>query len=131
MKISKPQQYFIIGGLLFGAAIGYTAITTFLEDSSTNTRIVEFSDIFHSDIQKNSAIVFAKTSVPVICEVEYAEYEHETKFAYEQEPNNLPHLEHRVVLSGLKPDTQYNYRFQTDLDGTKFYSKIRSFNTYS
>ena len=110
----------------------YMNFSPFSGDSIMNEEdIVVFSNISHDSMTQNSIVLVAKTSNPVICEVEYAEYQQETNFASDVDTNNAPHLEHRIVLSNLNSDKRYNYQFQAMYEGTKFYSDIRTFTTSS
>lgn len=130
---SKIKLYFVLGFILLGIVFAYLSISSFSMDSSgiTKQNFVEFSNINHNNITQNSVTLVAKTSVPVICKIEYAEYLQDAEFASDVDVNNYPHLKHSVTLSELRPDTRYNYRFQAEYENTQFYSNIRTFNTFS
>ena len=127
----KIIMIFVIGLAIAGGVIGFISIKSFT-DESNNAQEFEslvFSNINSVDITQNSVVIVSNTSVPVICEVEFAEYQEDTIFVSDMNENNGPHTEHRILIDDLKPDTRYNYRFQTNYANSDFSTDIRTFTT--
>ncbi len=102
-----------------------------MDDPNPTTQfdVVVFSNIKSIDITQNSVTIVGKTSVPVICEIEFSEYLGDTIFVSDVDVNNNPHTEHSVPIYDLNPDSRHNYRFQANFDNKDFYSNIRTFTT--
>jgi phosphodiesterase/alkaline phosphatase D-like protein len=103
------------------------------EAPTKQSNIVEFDSIQAINITQNSVTTIARTSLPVLCEVEYTKLRtSDSSFASDAVQNsNEPHLEHRVTINELSSSTVYNYRFQADNGGEKFYTAVRVFTTLS
>ena len=133
MAVILTNRILIIGIIVIGigGVVAYTTIPSLVNDSDNVKRsdFVEFINVQHTNIATSSAVIVATTSIPVFCEIEYAEFEKDTLFASDSDVNTEPHTEHNIPISGLKPTTHYNYRFQVDYDGKIFYSNIRAFIT--
>ena len=102
-----------------------------MDDSNTITQfdVVVFSNVESIDITQNSVMIVGETSVPVICEIEFAEYLGDPIFVSDVDEKNDPHTQHSVTISDLNPETRYNYQFQANFDNKDFYSNIRTFAT--
>lgn len=102
-----------------------------IDDPNTTSQfdVVVFSNIKSIDITQNSVTLVGKTSVPVICEIEFAGYLGDTIFVSDVDVKNNPHTQHSVTIYDLNPDSTYNYRFQANFDNKDFYSNIRTFTT--
>ncbi len=81
-------------------------------------------------VSATSATIVVTTSEPLACVVVYGEDETFGHLALDQEMGGAAHREHRVVLRGLAPDTEYVYRFQgSAADGTFYASELYTFRT--
>lgn len=129
------NNLFIIGFIVLGIAVVFFLVMLYdYETPSTKqSNIVEFDSIQAINITQNSVTTIARTSLPVLCEVEYTKLRtSDSSFASDAVQNsNEPHLEHRVTINELSSSTVYNYRFQADNGGEKFYTAVRVFTTLS
>jgi len=76
------------------------------------------------------AVLSVETSIDAICAVAYGVGEPVGGIATDQEMEPAGHRDHRVVLSGLEPDTEYVYRLQgVGVDGRLYRSDIFTFRT--
>lgn len=124
----------IIGFIVLGIAVVFFLVMSYDYEAPTKqSNIVEFDSIQAINITQNSVIAIARTSLPVLCEVEYTKLRtSDSSFASDAVQNsNEPHLEHRVTINELSSSTVYNYRFQADNGGEKFYTAVRVFTTLS
>ena len=121
----------VIGLAVAGGVIGFISVKSIIEESNDSLQFesLVFSGIKSVDITQNSVTIVSNTSVPVICEVEFAEYQEDTILVSDVNENNGPHTEHRILIDDLKPDTIYNYRFQTNYADNDFLTDIRTFTT--
>lgn len=127
----KTIMIFVMGLAIAGGVIGFMSVKSFTDkpNNTLQSEILVFSNINAVDITQNSVTIVSNTSVPVICEVEFAEYKEDPIFVSDMNVNNGPHTEHRILISDLKPDTRYNYRFQTNYADSDFLTDIRTFTT--
>jgi len=125
------KRIYLIGFIIIGVAIPLVLVKLNMDDPNTTTQsdVVVFSNIESIGITQNSVTLVGKTSVPVICEIEFAEYLEDPIFVSDVDVKNNPHTEHSVTIYDLNPDSTYNYRFQTNFDNKDFYSNIRTFTT--
>lgn len=83
-----------------------------------------------SDLSSASATLRVITTEDVACVVVFGESESFGQMAFDQDMAQSAHREHRVVMRGLKPETQYFYRMQgSDPQGNLYVSEIHSFRT--
>lgn len=76
------------------------------------------------------AVLTVETSIDAICAVSYGEGEPAGSIATDREMEPEGHSEHRAILSGLKPDTEYSYRLQgVGTDGRLYQSEVFTFRT--
>ena len=129
------NNLFIIGFIILGIAVVFFLVMSYDYEapSTKQSNIVEFDSIQAINITQNSVTTIARTSLPVLCEVEYTELRIPgSSFASDAVQNrNEPHLEHRVTINDLTSSTMYDYRFQADNGGEKFYTTVRVFTTLS
>ncbi len=125
------KRIYLIGFIIIGVAIPLVLVKLYIDDSNTTTQseFVVFSNIKSIDISKNSVTLVGKTSVPVICKIEFAEYLEDPIFVSDVDVKNNPHTQHSVPIYDLNPDSRYNYQFQANYENTDFYSNIRTFTT--
>ncbi len=121
---------YLIGIIIIGVTIPLVLVMSYMDDSNTaQSEFVVFSNIQSIDISPNSVTLVGKTSVPVICNIEFSEYLGDPIFVSDVDVNNNPHTQHSVSIDDLNPRTRYNYQFQAYYDNTDFYSDIRTFAT--
>lgn len=78
-----------------------------------------------SDLSSASATLRVITTEDVACVVVFGDGESFGQMAFDQDMAQSAHQEHRVVMRGLKPDTQYFYRMQgSDPQGHLYVSEI-------
>lgn len=83
-----------------------------------------------SDLSGTAAVLTVETSIDAVCAVAYGEDAPMGNIATDREMESGGHSEHRVVVSGLQPDTEYQYRLQgVGADGRLYRSEIFSFTT--
>lgn len=89
-------------------------------------------DLAPDDIGASSAVISLATTIDLACVVVFGTDDGFGRMALDQQMGGTAHQEHRVVLSGLEPDTEYVYRFQGSApDGRLFASEIMTFRTAS
>jgi hypothetical protein len=82
------------------------------------------------DPSGTAAILTVETSIDAICAVSYGAGEPLGRIATDQDMDPGGHQSHRVVLSGLAPDTEYVYRLQgVGADGRLYRSEAFTFET--
>ncbi len=85
-----------------------------------------------TELGSSNATLAINTSLDVACVVVFGEDENFGQMALDADMGADAHANHRVVMRGLKPETQYFYRFQgSDRDGNFYVSKVMSFTTKS
>lgn len=83
-----------------------------------------------SELGASNATLKINTSVDVACVVVFGTDENFGQMALDADMGADAHSNHRVVMRGLEPDTEYFYRFQgSDRDGKFYVSKLMSFRT--
>ena len=93
---------------------------------------VSFSNIQVMQITNSSVVVKGNTDKAVICQVEYGTNNMFTNIATDDmDMMNMEHYKHEIVISELKPNTEYNYRFKATIDEQTFYSEPKVFMTES
>jgi hypothetical protein len=82
------------------------------------------------DPSGRSAILEVRTTVDLACSVVYGTDASFGRIAVDSDMGGGAHADHRPVMSGLEPDTEYVYRVQgTAADGTLYVSEVMSFRT--
>jgi len=131
-KILINRKYIIVAIVIGIGGVAAGIIIPSLVNDSDNARTLDFvvfSDVDHTEITRTSVVLVATTSVPVFCEIEFAQFEKDTIFASDSDVNTEPHTKHSIPISDLRHTTQYNYQFQAENNGEMFYSDIRAFFT--
>jgi hypothetical protein len=82
------------------------------------------------DISDTEAVLIFESSVPLACSVVYGKMMDYGQVAVDQDMDGGAHTDHRPLLVGLEPDTEYLYRVQgTGADGTLYVSQDGVFRT--
>jgi major membrane immunogen (membrane-anchored lipoprotein) len=82
------------------------------------------------DPSGTAAILTVETSIDAVCAVSYGIEAPAGNIATDREMDPEGHTEHRVVLSGLQPETEYAYRLQgVASDGRLYRSDVFTFRT--
>ncbi|CAN5203435.1 hypothetical protein BH18ACT5_BH18ACT5_19600 [soil metagenome] len=82
------------------------------------------------DSSGTTAVLTVETSIDAICAVAYGDGEPQGSIATDREMEPGGHRDHRVVVAGLEPDTEYAYRLQgVGVDGRLYRSDIYTFRT--
>lgn len=82
------------------------------------------------EIGPRSAVLELSTTNDLACVVVYGTDEGFGRLALDEQMGAAAHSEHRVVLSGLEPDTEYVYRLQGSApDGRLLASEVYAFRT--
>lgn len=93
---------------------------------------IDFSNIRVTTITPTSVTIIHTTDKAVNCQVEYGLVGSFTDSASDSMTKmDMPHKEHEITITGLIPDTTYNYRLKATLDGEVFYSQTETFTTTS
>lgn len=83
-----------------------------------------------TDITSNSATLLVTTTEDLACVVVYGADASFGRLALDLDMGGGAHRDHRVVMRGLEPDTEYRYRLQgSGLDGSFYASEVLSFRT--
>jgi len=87
-------------------------------------------DLTPDEIGPTSAVLDLTTTIDLACVAVYGTDRSFGQLALDQQMGAAAHRSHRVVLSGLEPDTAYVYRFQGSApDGRLFASQVYTFRT--
>ena len=82
------------------------------------------------DITTTDAVLLFESSVPLACSVVYGPTSEYGQLSVDTDMDGGAHTDHHPVLSGLEPDTEYQYRLQgTASDGTIYVSENMTFRT--
>ncbi len=82
------------------------------------------------DASATSAVLTVTTSIDAICAVAYGVGEPVGQIATDREMEPNGHDDHRVVITGLQPNTEYSYRLQgVGADGRLYRSQVYTFST--
>lgn len=116
--------------------VGISLLIAACADAGSETEIAPFGEIavsgptVESDPSGTAAVLTVETSVDANCAVSYGEGEPVGAIATDREMEPEGHSEHRVVLSGLDPNTDYEYRLQgVGSDGRLYRSDVFTFST--
>ncbi|MFU8887933.1 MAG: hypothetical protein ACNA8N_04960 [Trueperaceae bacterium] len=83
-----------------------------------------------SEVSSSSATLLVTTSIDLACVVVFGRDATFGDLALDQDMGGAAHRDHRVVMRGLEPDTEYVYRLQgSDPQGNFYASEVRSFRT--
>lgn len=83
-----------------------------------------------TDPSGTAAILTVETGIDAVCAVSYGQEKPGGRIATDREMDPEGHSDHRVVLSGLQPDTEYEYRLQgVGSDGRLYRSDVYRFRT--
>lgn len=92
--------------------------------------IAEAGPVIEPDPSGTSVILMVTTTIDAVCAVAFGESESLGRLATDQDMGSAGHSDHRVVLGGLTPDTEYSYRLQgVGVDGGLYRSEILTFRT--
>jgi len=141
--MKKMALTILVGIILVGIAIGLVSFGRLLTPSANPTltnmepampksgNAMDFSNIMITEITATTATIEGTTDKDVNC----LEYGTDNLFPLSASDRkmkmDMPHTEHKVTLSGLAPNTTYNYRFKATLNGETFYSDTKTFTTTS
>ena len=118
----------LVGSSLVAASLA-TATGQALPTAQPVEPFVE-GDLAPDEIGPRSAVIAVTTTIDLACVVVFGPDDGFGRMALDQQMGGAAHQDHRVVLSGLEPDTAYVYRFQGSApDGRLFASEILSFRT--
>ena len=82
------------------------------------------------EVTATDAVLLFESSVPLACSVVYGTTIEYGQLSVDTDMDGGAHTDHHPVLSGLEPDTEYQYRLQgTALDGTIYTSENMTFRT--
>lgn len=83
-----------------------------------------------TDVQPRSVTVLLDTSIPVVCAAVYGTTTDYGQLATDTDMAGTGHQNHRPILTGLQPDTEYHIRLQgVGPDGTLYRSQDYTFRT--
>ncbi len=104
------------------------------EDSDTTVQPIE--PILATEIEivpdgtGTTATLAVETSIPVACSVVYGTSDSFGLIAVDNDMQGGAHQDHGPLLTGLTPDTEYQYRLQgSDAAGTLYRSEVMTFRT--
>ena len=82
------------------------------------------------EVTATDAVLLFESSVPLACSVVYGTSTEYGQLSVDTDMDGGAHSNHHPVLSGLEPDTEYQYRLQgTASDGTIYVSENMTFRT--
>ena len=82
------------------------------------------------DISATSAVISFQSNMPLACSVVYGTTPEFGQIAIDADMDGGAHSNHRPVLAGLRPETDYYFRVQgTASDGRVFVGQVRKFKT--
>jgi hypothetical protein len=83
-----------------------------------------------TDITATDAVLIFQSNVPLACSIVYGKTTDYGQLSLDTDMNGGAHTDHHPILSGLEPDTEYQYRLQgTAPDGTIYISENGTFQT--
>jgi hypothetical protein len=83
-----------------------------------------------TDITATDAVLIFQSNVPLACSIVYGKTTEYGQLSLDTDMNGGAHTDHHPILSGLDPDTEYQYRLQgTAPDGTIYISENGTFRT--
>lgn len=126
----SPMNMAILTGFSLAVGAGILLVTPFAVYASSDVEnALVFEHVMTIDIHEQSTVVYSSTDTPVVCEVEYAKTENGFSEPLIVVHDSNPHKGHIVKIPDLIPNTEYEYRFTTQLDDQKIYSEQKSFVT--
>lgn len=82
------------------------------------------------DITDGDAVLVFESSIPLACSIVYGKTPAYGLISLDQDMAGGAHTDHRPLLLGLEPDTEYHYRVQgSAADGTLYISEDMTFRT--
>lgn len=85
-----------------------------------------------TEITASDAVLRFESSLPMACSVIYGETTDYGMIAVDQDMDGGAHSDHHPIITGLEPDTEYQFRLQgTAADGTIYISENMTFRTPS
>ena len=106
------------------------------EEVEAGPEVLAFEDIAVAgptvvvDPSATTAVLTVTTSIDAVCAVAYGVGQPSGEIATDREMDPNGHDEHRVVLTGLQPNTEYSYRLQgVGEDGRLYRSQVYTFRT--
>jgi hypothetical protein len=82
------------------------------------------------DVTDTDAVLIFESSIPLACSVVYGKTTAYGQISVDQDMDGGAHTDHRPLLLGLDPDTEYHYRVQgTAADGTFYLGEPGTFRT--
>lgn len=129
---ARPSRYGL--GALVGVALALAGCASGDGDSAAGVEpitAVLASDIsIEVDPSGTAATLTADTTIPVACSVVYGTDDSFGSLAVDNDMQGGAHQDHGPLLSGLTPDTEYQYRLQgSDEAGTLYRSDVMTFRT--
>lgn len=113
----------VLAATLIAAAHGQRLVSLPIED------VVE-APIEVSEVSSVAASLVVVTSIDLACVVVFGRDASFGGLALDQDMGGGAHRDHRVVMRGLEPDTEYLYRLQgSDAQGNFYASEVRRFRT--
>lgn len=113
----------LIAALLLAAAAAQPLVSLPIAD-------VVDGPIAMSEVTATSATLLVTTGVDLACVVVFGEDDGFGQLALDADMGGGAHRDHRVLLRGLQPDTEYVYRLQGSApDGTFYASEVLRFRT--
>lgn len=92
--------------------------------------IAEAGPVIESDPSGTLATLEVSTSIDAVCAVAFGDTDSLGSLATDQDMDAAGHSDHRVLLGGLTPDTEYFYRLQgVGVDGRLYQSELLTFHT--
>jgi hypothetical protein len=83
-----------------------------------------------AEITDVDAVLVFESSIPLACSVVYGKTTAYGQISVDQDMDGGAHSDHRPLLLGLEPDTEYHYRVQgTAADGTLYAGQDATFRT--
>lgn len=129
MKIYLVNTKKLFPVILFIGSMFFISTDNFAYPSSDSTQNNVFENLMTIDIHDQSAILVAFTAIPLVCEIEYDLAGNNLSESIMVLHEKEPHTAHIVKISELLSETEYEYRFMSDVENEKSYSKIMSFKT--
>lgn len=130
MSVIRPARF---GWVVLLAAIAVTACG---EAATPGQEVFDFNEIAKAgpvvepDPSGIAATLRVTTSIDAVCAVAFGDSESLGRLATDQDMDAAGHSDHRVLLGGLEPKTDYFYRLQgVGVDGRLYQSEILTFRT--
>lgn len=123
-------------GWLAAVALILAACSGATEQTTGATEVRPIDDIIDGEVtvvpdpSGTTAVVEVTTTIPVACAVVYGTDETFGGLAVDDDMRGGAHEDHRPVLTGLRPDTEYRYVLQgSDTTGALYRGEVMTFRT--